>query len=473
VATKKDLVEAHAFSRRRLVTAFVSGAPGGREVEPVRPGRVLIGGVALSVLLLAGAAVAGFLLGRPPAQWLSEGSFIISKDTGEQYVVLKGGDDPLLQRVPNYVSAQLLLEQADLTPYTVRGKYIRTVQLGEDLGIEGAPAGLPSADELVDDGWTACTGPGVGIKVAIQDDPTVEDLVGSAFLVTSGKRDWLIATAPPVGSVQGRAYRFLMPKDATSASTIGDRLGFGASPVEVDEEWLNLFPEGEGLDVSAFGVANPGEPVPYASTGTDLTQYSIGDLLRSSTGNYYLLGDTAPQRLEPFAGLVYEVIGSTAIELQDNLTADFDDGGYPAEWPKAVPQAVSSGSLCAELHPSPTAAPVVSLATNPTGAADPAKTTSGHHAVEVEPSTGAYVLSGSDEAAEGGTPYVIDTKGEKYALNGARVPGFIGYGEVAPPLVPSSWLGFFQSGVTLSTASARRLPEDAPAPGGDSEADAG
>ena len=70
MATKKDLVEAHAFSRRRLVTAFVSGAPGGREVEPVKPGRVLIGGVALSVLLLAGAAIAGFLLGRPPAQWL-------------------------------------------------------------------------------------------------------------------------------------------------------------------------------------------------------------------------------------------------------------------------------------------------------------------------------------------------------------------------------------------------------------------
>ena len=166
MATKKDLVEAHAFSRRRLVTAFVSGAPGGREVEPVRPGRVLIGGVALSVLLLAGAAIAGFLLGRPPAQWLESASFVISKDTGEQYVVLRGGDDPLLQRVPNYVSAQLLLGEAELTPFTVRDKYIRTVQLGEDLGIEGAPAGLPSADELVDDGWTACTGDGVGIKVA-------------------------------------------------------------------------------------------------------------------------------------------------------------------------------------------------------------------------------------------------------------------------------------------------------------------
>ena len=107
---------------------------------------MLIGGVALSVLLLAGAAIAGFLLGRPPAQWLEKGSFVISKDTGEQYVVMRGGDDPLLQRVPNYVSAQLLLGDAELTPFTVRDKYIRTVQLGEDLGIEGAPAGLPGRE---------------------------------------------------------------------------------------------------------------------------------------------------------------------------------------------------------------------------------------------------------------------------------------------------------------------------------------
>ena len=147
MATKKDLVEAHAFSRRRLVTAFVSGAPGGREVEPVKPGRVLIGGVALSVLLLAGAAIAGFLLGRPPAQWLDEGSFVISKDTGEQYVVLRGGDEPMLQRVPNYVSAQLLIGDAELTPFTVRDKYIRTVQLGEDPVVRGhgrlVRAGVP------------------------------------------------------------------------------------------------------------------------------------------------------------------------------------------------------------------------------------------------------------------------------------------------------------------------------------------
>ena len=145
------------------------------------------------------AALAGFLLGRPPAQWLDEGSFVISKDTGEQYVVMRGGEDPELQRVPNFVSAQLLLGRAELTPYTVRDKYIRTVQLGEDLGIEGAPAGLPAATELVDDGWTACTAADTGIKVAIQQQASVEDLAGSAFLVSHEGQEWLIATAPAVG----------------------------------------------------------------------------------------------------------------------------------------------------------------------------------------------------------------------------------------------------------------------------------
>ncbi|MEZ5096355.1 MAG: type VII secretion protein EccB [Nocardioides sp.] len=80
MATKRDLVEAHAFSRRRLVTAFVSGAPGGREVEPVRPGRTLVGGVALSVLLVAGAAIAGIFAPRTPDDWLTEG-LVVSRET--------------------------------------------------------------------------------------------------------------------------------------------------------------------------------------------------------------------------------------------------------------------------------------------------------------------------------------------------------------------------------------------------------
>ena len=461
MATKKDLVEAHAFSRRRLVTAFVSGAPGGREVEPVRPGRVLIGGIALSVLLLAGAAIAGFLIGRPPAQWLDEGSFVISKDTGEQYVVLHGGDNPRLQRVPNYVSAQLLLGKAELTPHTVRDKYIRTVALGEDLGIEGAPASLPDPEELVEDGWTACTADGVGVKVAIQEGREVQDVTGSAFLVRSAGRVWLIAPSPGSEGRDGSAYRFPLPKAKVQVGTLADRLGFDVDVPVVGQDWLNLFPLGGALERSAFGVSGSGRPR-YADTPTDLSQYRIGDLLESASGDFYLLGDDGPQQLDPFPALVYGAVVSEALPFEETMRSSFAEPEHPEEWPEQVPAPLLLTTMCAVLHPGQGEAASRTLAVNPTGTAAPALIAAGKHDVDVEPSGGAYVLSGADESATGGTPYVIDTKGAKYQLVGTAVPDFIGYGGVEPPIVPSAWLTFFREGVTLSTNGARRMPEDAP-----------
>ena len=104
MSTKRDLVEAHAFSRRRLVTAFVSGAPGGREVEPNRPGRAIIGGVALAILLVAGAAIAGVFSPRTQANWRDAG-IVIAKESGNNYVVIENGD-PLRPTDP--VSARLI-----------------------------------------------------------------------------------------------------------------------------------------------------------------------------------------------------------------------------------------------------------------------------------------------------------------------------------------------------------------------------
>jgi hypothetical protein len=169
--------------------------------------------------------------------------------------------------------------------------------------------------------------------------------------------------------------------------------------------------------------------------------------------------------------MVYDVVGEPVTQVDDDLFADFGDPTYPGEWPASVPAAVSGGAMCGVLHPAADGAAEISLATNPTGAADPAGVRAGRHEVDVEPSAGAFVLSGSGEPADEGSPYVIDTKGEKYALHGSLVPQYIGYGDVDPPLVPSAWLEFFETGVPLSTNAARRVPEDAPPP--ESEADAG
>ena len=466
MSTKKDLVEAHAFSRRRLVTAFVSGAPGGLEVEPTRPGRTLIGGVALTVLLLAGAAIAGFLLGRPPSGWLDKGSFIISKDTGEQYVVLREREDPVIQRVPNYVSAQLLLGEADLQPNTVKDKYIREVTLGADLGIEGAPAGLPGPDDLIDGGWTACTTDRGGTKVDVSRSPQVRPIRDAGFLVRTGKRDrWLIATAPDVERRDGRAHRYRLPDDATEAGTLVDALGFGSAEEArvVDEEWLNLFPLGAPLVEAEFGVTKVGEPVRYDELESDLSGFRIGDLVRTSQGDHYLLADDKPQPLAEFPAAVYDAVTSRTRQLDGDLRAEFGSEGHPGEWPDVLPDPQTTGDLCGVLHPRADGPARVALASDARGSASPDGLSSGRHDVHVEPSGGAYVRAGSDDGSTSGSSYVIDAKGTKHALVGPLVADYIGYGDVEAPIVPSSWLGFFDERVPLSVNAARRVPEDAPA----------
>lgn len=264
----------------------------------------------------------------------------------------------------------------------------------------------------------------------------------------------------------GRAYRYRLPDDPAAVGPLADRLGFGATEQapRVDAEWLNLFPLGAPLAAAEFGVSHPGRPARYDGVQTDLSRYHIGDLVVSPSGAHYLLADDQPQPLGDFAALLYDAVGSPAQALEGEMRADLSPAEYPQEWPDTLPQAVTGGPLCGVLFPESDAPSRVVLAADPAPEASPDGLAAGRHDVDVEPGGGAYVLSGSDEAAAGGTPYVIDAKGTKYSLVGPLVPSYIGYGDSAAPVVPNAWLEFFDEGVPLSVNAARRVPEDAPEP---------
>ena len=51
MASNKEILEAQRYNRRRLVTAFMSGTPGGRELEPRSLGRPLVAGLVIAAVL--------------------------------------------------------------------------------------------------------------------------------------------------------------------------------------------------------------------------------------------------------------------------------------------------------------------------------------------------------------------------------------------------------------------------------------
>ena len=52
MTSRKDLLEAQAFARRRVLVVLESGAPGGREPDPATTGRWLLGGLVVAVLVV-------------------------------------------------------------------------------------------------------------------------------------------------------------------------------------------------------------------------------------------------------------------------------------------------------------------------------------------------------------------------------------------------------------------------------------
>lgn len=462
MATKRDLVEAHAFSRRRLVTAFVSGAPGGREVEPARPGRTIVGGLALAVLLVAGAAVAGILVGRDPEDWNKPG-LLISEDKGGLYVILEESDHPELHSILNITSAQLILGP-DLEPTILGEDTIAAQDLGQDLGILGAPQTVPDTDRLIDSGWTACTSPEGGLAVTMAEDPGVEPLLDSGFTVTSAGHDYVIATGREEAGEPRRAYSYALPDGVPLDPLLTAlELPIKKDAREVPEEWLRLFPSGGSLDFATLGLQGYGDPAPGA--GAELPAGTqVGQIITVDGGEtFQVLTAQGPAALDPFAKAVYEAVPKPEVAKPVDLTpitldtAPQVDSALPpfaaAHWPDQLLDDVL-GDHCALLQTGPDQKPVALMATDPTESASAEGVAAGAERLGVDPGHGAYVQVGDWDDTSSTTLFVIDAKGVAYALDGAEAARQLGYDAHPAPLVPDPWVELFEPGVTLSRGDA-------------------
>lgn len=468
MATKRDLVEAYSFSRRRLVTAFVSGAPGGREVEPARPGRTIVGGLALAVLLVAGAAVAGVLTGRDPADWRKEG-LLISKEKGGLYVILEERERPVLHSILNITSAQLILG-ADLEPRIIAEDTIAAQQVGQDLGILGAPQRVPDTSRLIDSGWTACTGPDAGVAVTLSGKPSLTPVPDRGFTVRSKGRHYVIAESRQAPGTPQRAYRYALP-DGPSRDQVLEalELPISAEATDVPEEWVRLFPDGGALDFDSFRLVGYGEPAPGRGGEGLPADARIGEVITVDGSTHHLLTADGPAELDPFALAVYRAVDRPAgVSAEPRVLARpprVEAAAAPyadAHWPDRVLGDVI-GEHCVVLEAADDTEPVVHIATDPGERESAQELDPTARRITVDPGHGAYVHVGDWDDTTSRTAYLVDAKGLAYPLVGADTPEYLGYDGYPAPLVPDAWLELFDAGVVLSREAARcpPVPEEA------------
>jgi type VII secretion protein EccB len=436
VASKRDLVEAHDFNRRRLVTAFLSGAPGGREVEPVRYGRTIIGGVVLAALLVAGAAVVGVLKPAVGDDWRDNG-LVIGKSSGSRFLMFDGN----LYPIANIASARLAIEGEVKVSYVPDDILVKEPKLNA-IGIVNAPDYLPPSSSLVEDGWTACTNAEGGLRTVVHHRPGAEPAADRALVArsTTDQSIWLIAGG----------YRHAIAAEGSNDTLRG--LGLDrATPFEASDQWLQLIATGEPIE--PFVVPDSGQPFSAPVAGLD----TIGTPLRVD-GKGYVLGRDQLIPLSDFAYAVYRLgpDGSrlperevTAAEL-DGLRTQTGDPIHPQDWPVGLPSAYSGSTPCLVLtsdeDPATTHRSVLATPTDPEASPRGNQVT-----VAVEQGRGALVYAST--RGTGGstdTEYLIDSLGVRYAIG----PKAIRYRSVDPVPVPRAWTELFGDGPMLSVSGA-------------------
>lgn len=455
MSTKRDLVEAHSFSRRRLVTAFVSGAPGGREVEPVRPGRMVVGGVAIAVLLVAGAAIAGALHPRPPADWRQPG-LVIAKESGADYAILPPAEDAaesdevVLRPLVNTVSA-LLLFGPELEPDTVPIDEINKETVGRSVGIYDAPDSLPTEEQLIGTGWTACTNAERGTRFRIAADPGAASAPGLGVPVvdTTGAH-WV------VGMTDQGAHRWRLPTNEAQRIAVTQQIGLTTTAVTpVTSDWLALFPVGAALDRDTFRVGPRGSVPSYAEElgGADV---SVGGLVTRG-GTTYLVGADELVELDEFAVQVYTGLFTNARTAEiaglGARVADLD-----AVWPAGTLDRLDD-QACALLDTDTEGATQVLLAEATSDSAR-ALGLRDQVALDVQSGRGAYVRAAGHGDEDGGQQFLIDAQRTRYRLGsrGTEAATVLGYGGYDAPTIPDAWVEPFRCGPELSREAAAEEP---------------
>jgi len=445
MATKKDLIEAQGFSRRRLLSAFTGGAPGGKELDPAKPLRAVVAGVALTVGVILVGVFWGIMQPGLPGDWQNN-RLIVATDTGARYVSVEGTLYPVI----NTASARLLIPAGEFKVVRTDQAALDGIPVGPAIGILGAPDDLPAPSALINSSWTACIDDGEGTAVSLSSSPIADISTGTGAVVQRGEELFVIA--------DGLRYSV----SADDANAVLRAVGLGTSDIlEVDGRWLNLFESGEELEpirLNAIGASVP---------GTDLTAGTIVHVQGSPADERYVALATGElARLSPLAYQLY-LLGS-------GQEADAEEEVSPAEVADVptVPNAGGDDWPTLPLKPLAAGESPCAMLTDDAHTVLGATTTElpeERSGVDVKVGGGALmrVSAATDDALgmtvlidESGTAYAIpDAAAEQSAEDAATGPvAQLGYTSDDVGRVTDAWIEFFAAGPALTVDAARESP---------------
>lgn len=446
MASNKDILEAQRFNRRRLVTAFSSGTPGGRELEPRSFTGALFAGVGLTLLLVLIAAILGRFAPQLPDGW--ENGTLVVEDSGARYLAIDG----VLRPVRNTASARLLAPAEQFNVVDVPASALEGVPRGSEVGIPEAPDALPPAEAFDNLRWSACaTGEGethtwLGTAAPGQRDAgtAVVTNAGQTYVITQGRRFLLSSDEDPAGVLLA--------------------LGLDAAhrhPVQSD--WLDLFPMGS--DLRPIELAEAGRPV--TGMPARLQTAVVGSVVQVEEGatqrRYLVIGDGT---ITPLSDTAYRLAQAGLASTASNpLTASVGEISslkveqspeVPNDWPASFESPIpETERVCGRLLIEGGAATTVVAsipAPSPEAVADAPSEQPG---VTVAGGSGALVRSSA-----GGTlgPIVLITDlGMAHGITGdtADTLSRLGYSADDVTTVPSAWVALIPSGPNLSVQDAQ------------------
>lgn len=339
--SNKEILEAQRYNRRRLITAFTSGIPGGRELESKSPFiPLIVGSVVVAIMLGVGVVMSRFAP-TLPQDW-QDSTLIVVKGTGARYYTIRG----VLRPVTNITSARLMSEAGKYKTSEVPASTIDGISRGSQIGITGVPDDVPKADQLHSDQWFSCDISGkphtwvaqLPAARTARGSALVKSQDGDVFLITNGLRHKI-----PSGQTPNPLYALGLDSVA---------------PVTVNSQWLSLFEPGS--DLTFLKLEGAGRPV--TGMPASLGSATIGSVIEvksgDSTRRYVVIGDKKATQLTNLTDKLYRTgtpLNATLDDISKIDIVSIDAAGIsPADWPKSIDDTMPTGSLpCAQLAKKP------------------------------------------------------------------------------------------------------------------------